>query len=368
MAKSKFTEAQLEEIKGEFKDKSKLYDYRSKDYSLEVMLSKYGEEDNENTTMFVPDYQREYVWKNHKKSKFIESVFLGMPLTPFLVSEDEKARLEIVDGSQRIRTLISFYKNEFSLIGLKKLPKLNRAKFKDLPQLLQRTLMNRDFRIIVVEDSTEQVRKDLFERLNTTAEGLRDAEIRKGSYSGLFYDMVLDFKEKSSFTQVCTVTEAKKQRGEYEELILRYLIYSRSYLEVTSEVANFLNENLQKKNDEFEQASEEDREQKRSSYEEDFNTMVSFVDKYFKAGFSREERGKGGVPRVRFEAISVGVHLALKENPSLENPNMDWLGSEGFKQTTTSDASNNPYRLKDRIEFVRDGLLGNLTEERLSNG
>ncbi len=64
------------------------------------------------------NYGKKEKSNNHKKSKFIESVLLGMPLTPFLVSEDEKARLEIIDGSQRIRTLIAFYNNEFSIRNL----------------------------------------------------------------------------------------------------------------------------------------------------------------------------------------------------------------------------------------------------------
>jgi len=81
-----------------------------------------------------------------------------------------------------------------------------------------------------------------------------------------------------------------------------------------------------------------------------------------------KEEANQSVPRVRFEAISVGVYLALKENPSLIEPNINWLDSEGFKIQTTTDASNNPGRLKDRIEFVRDGLLNNLSEDRLANG
>ena len=61
---------------------------------------------------------------------------------------------------------------------------------------------------------------------------------------------------------------------------------------------------------------------------------------------------------MRFEAIAVGVNLALKENPGLGAVNMDWLESGAFKTHTTSDASNNKNKLVGRIEFVRDSLLG----------
>ncbi len=356
--KSKFSDEKQSQIIQQFNEKSKLYEYRTKDYSFEVILSKYGEESNENTTLFVPDYQREFVWNNDKKSKFIESVLLGMPLTPFLVSEDDKARLEIIDGSQRIRTLIAFYNNEFSLRKLEKLSKLDGAKFKDLPMLLQRYLKNRDFKIIVVDDASENVRQDIFEKINTTSEGLTDSEIRKGSFSGAFYDLVLELKEIQDFKDICPVSSKKEKRGEYEELILRFLAYSDKYLEFKHDVAKFLNIYLESKNQsDFDVAL----------YRSRFLEMTEFIKKHFPLGFRKEENNNA-TPRVRFEAISVGVYLALKECPNLNDPNMEWLNSDGFKIQTTSDSSNNPDRLKNRIEFVRDGLLGKLDERRLQNG
>lgn len=62
-------------------------------------------------------------------------------------------------------------------------------------------------------------------------------------------------------------------------------------------------------------------------------------------------------PRVRFEAIAVGVGLALRENIDLKVKNTNWIYSEEFKELTTTDASNNTDKLKNRIEYVRDKLL-----------
>lgn len=356
--KSKFSEEQQILILKQFNEKSKLYEYRTKDYSFEVILSKYGDEDDDNSTLYVPDYQREFVWKNDKRSKYIESVLLGMPLTPFLVSEDGQRRLEIIDGSQRIRTLISFYKNEFSLRKLDKLNELDGTKYRDLPINLQRYLSNQDFRIIVVVDATEDIRQDIFERINTTSEGLTDSEIRKGSFSGPFYDLVLELKKDTKFRDICPVSEDREKRGEYEELVLRFLAYSDKYLEFKHDVAKFLNIYLEAKN-----TSEFDSDLYRSR----FNKMISFISTYFPQGF-RKEVNNNSTPRVRFEAIAVGAYLALKDNPDLKNPNIEWINSEGFRLQTTSDSSNNPNRLKERVEFVRDGLLGNLNEFRLTNG
>lgn len=357
-SKSKFSEEKQALIIAQFNQKSKLYEYRTKDYAFEVILSKYGEEEDDKATLYVPDYQREFVWKNDKRSKYIESVLLGMPLTPFLVSEDEQRRLEIIDGSQRIRTLISFYNNEFSLRKLDKLNELDGARYRDLPVNLQRYLDNQDFRIIVVDDAKEEIRQDIFERINTTSEGLTDSEIRKGSFSGPFYDLVLELKNDARFRDICPVSEDREKRGEYEELVLRFLAYSDKYLEFKHDVAKFLNIFLEAKN-----SSEFDSD----LYRDRFNKMISFISAYFPLGF-RKDLNNNSTPRVRFEAIAVGTYLALKDNPDLAEPNIEWINSDGFKIQTTSDSSNNPNRLKERVEFVRDGLLGNLNENRLANG
>lgn len=356
--KSKYTDEELEQIQEQINGESGLYDYMSKDYPFEVIESKFGEQDDERATLYVPEYQREFVWDPKKQSRFIESVLLGVPLTPFLVSEDENGRLEIIDGSQRIRTLIAFHEDKLRLRGLDKLDKINGAKFKDLPKKAQNYFKNRDFKIIITDESEKEIKQDIFNRINTSSESLTDSEIRKGAYAGNFYTMILELKDHELFKAVCPVSDNKELRGEYEELILRFFAYIDKYQEFRHDVANFLNDYLDEMNG---------QEFDKDLYLKSFNEMVNFINENFPLGF-RKEASNNSTPRVRFEAISVGVYLAMKENLSLITPNMDWLESEGFKNQTTSDASNNPNRLRNRIEFVRDGLLGRLTPDRLANG
>ena len=359
MVKSKFSEKKIGAILAQVKEKSTLYDYRTKDYPFEVICTKYGDEKDPKATLYVPEYQRQFIWKTDKKSKFIESVLLGVPLTPFLVSEDEDNRLEIIDGSQRIRTLLQFYENKFQLRKLKKLTEINTAKFKDLPQKLKNYIKNRDFKVIVVDKADIGIRKDIFERINTTSEKLTDAEIRKGSYSGDFYDLVLQLKEDETFKKVCPISIGKEKRGESEELILRFFAYIDKYKEFKHDVAIFLNDYLEEMNN---------SDFKKEHYKNAFSSMLNFIEEYYPIGFRKESNSKS-TPRVRFEAIAVGTYLALSEKPELKGSNnLEWLNSKGFKIQTTSDASNNPDRLKNRIEFVRDGLLGKLDSDRLQNG
>src|SRR5579864_4523981 len=119
----------------------RLVDYNTKEYPVEVIVDKYltglKEEKNE---FFVPDYQREHTWDVRRQSKFIESVLMGLPI-PFLFVADIRdvdGRVEIVDGSQRIRTLAGFATDQLSLTGLEKLTKLNGFRFSELSLARQR--------------------------------------------------------------------------------------------------------------------------------------------------------------------------------------------------------------------------------------
>ncbi|RUV92411.1 hypothetical protein EOA88_08860, partial [Mesorhizobium sp. M5C.F.Ca.IN.020.14.1.1] len=63
-------------------------------------------------------------------------------------------------------------------------------------------------------------------------------------------------------------------------------------------------------------------------------------------------------PRIRFEAIAVGTALALRSDPALRPPSDAWLRSKQFEELVRTDASNSAPKLRGRIEYVRDSLLG----------
>ncbi|MEX5716036.1 hypothetical protein IC615_20650 [Serratia ureilytica] len=86
--------------------------------------------------------------------------------------------------------------------------------------------------------------------------------------------------------------------------------------------------------------------------------MCNFINTHFPHGF-RKTKSATTVPRIRFEALAVGTTLALRENPQLVPENIqEWLNSKEFITHTRSDASNSKPKVKARIEYVRDKLLG----------
>lgn len=175
-----FDEIRIKKAMKQLEDEKKIVDYDTKEYPVEVLVQKYDNQIDDEDELFVPNYQHDFVWTEKRQSKFIESVILGLPI-PYIFVADNEGRMEIVDGSQRIRTLVSFSTNELILGDLKKLTELNGFKFSDLPLKEQRRFKRKTIRMIeLTENADEAVRRDIFERINTGSDELKAMEKRKG--------------------------------------------------------------------------------------------------------------------------------------------------------------------------------------------
>lgn len=316
--------------------------YDTKDYTVELVVQKFQRGD-----FFIPDYQRGFIWREKNKSSFIESVLLGLPIPFMFFADSEDGKLEIIDGAQRVQTLVAFHNGKLTLSNLPKLDTLSGFKFSDLSETQQRRFLNRALRIIVLEGATPKaVRQDIFNRINTSGKKANESEIRRGSYPGALTDYIDRCAENKLFERLCPVTNDQKTRRERFELLLRFFAYTNYYLDFDHAVKEFLDIYLINNQDKFDE----------EAYTDEFEQVLTFVDKYFPCGFAKTKTATT-TPRVRFEAIAVGVALALRIRPELTVANVDWLASKEFKSFTTSDASNNQGKLKERVEYVRDQLL-----------
>lgn len=332
----------------------KIVDYDIHEYPVEVLVQLYLDGlENKTNELFIPKYQRKFVWTIFQQSKFIESLVLGLPI-PYIFASDSKeneGRMEIVDGSQRIRTLEAFLNNKFRLTGLKKLDKLNDFRFEDFPISEQRRLRRKTIRLITLTaKATREIRKEMFERINSTPTKLSDMESRKGVYEGDFYYFLEECAADNKFKKLCPITESRANREEGAEMVLRFFAYSERYNEFVHSVRNFLDKYIEDKQAEF---TEEIAEKMKSEFE----NMLDFVGKYFPYGFRKSKKAES-TPRVRFEAIAIGVQLALEVEPNLiPNNTNDWIDSDEFKEHTVSGSSNNKKKVLGRIEYVKDKLL-----------
>ena len=356
------TPEDIERAEEQIVEVQKDYKYRLADYSIGELLKKFvvkGQdpnfEDDSISGLFVPQYQRDFVWAEKMQSKFIESIFMNVPIQPLFAFElDEDGNLELLDGVQRLSSIKSFADNKLTLDELEELDLLNGFTFNDLSTARKRKFLNTQLKLYIINENTDEgIRTDIFRRVNEGGKRLEPAEIRKGKFIGNnFYLFILEMAESAEFNSLFSTTkQTEKLRGEKEELISRFFALSNNYQSFVHSVKGFLDEYVIEANQTFNDTKKEEMKN------ELFNTL-QFVKDNFPNGFRKSENSKS-IPRVRFEAIAVGTNLALRENPNLSANNVDWINSNEFKQWTTSDAANNKSKVIGRIEFVRDCLLGN---------
>ncbi|MFT2008221.1 DUF262 domain-containing protein [Pontibacter sp. 13R65] len=337
------------EIEEQIREKQQIVDYDVKEYPVEIIVKKYTDnaatDENE---IFIPAYQRAFVWDDDRQSKFIESILLGLPIPYIFTAENTDGRLEVIDGSQRIRTLTNFLNNNLQLQGLEILPACSGLKFSDFPISRQRKINNTSLRMIVLsEKSDEEARYMLFERINSGSVLLLAMEKRKGSYRGDFTNFVYECSKHPLFVELTSFSPKIVKRGEPQELILRFFAYSESLDEYNGYVNEFLDSFTKTRNENFDKAK----------MENEFIEMLNYVKANFPNGFLKGPNHIS-TPRVRFEAISVGVNLALRVNKNPTTQVSSWLNSLEFINHVTGSSTNTPTRLKARISYVRDKVLG----------
>ncbi|WP_343867495.1 DUF262 domain-containing protein [Tatumella terrea] len=344
-----------EQVRSEQKD----VDFETKEFTVELLVNKYHSGlDDDTNELFVPDYQRDFVWSEKRQSRLIESLILGFPIpyifTADVLSEDPEldGRIEIVDGSQRIRTIHAFIHNDLTLQDLKSLNSLNGFNFRDLPLSRQRRFMRIPVRVIELSSKcNEDTRRDLFERINSGSDILKDMEVRKGSELGsttLYTKVIKPCSAIPTFKILAPLSEAKEKRDERLEFTLRFFAYLDNYQNFDHSVRDFLNDYM---------AENGNIDNEKQEYmKAEFQNVLDFVLKYFPAGFRKTTNAKS-TPRVRFESLAVGTALALRLEPMLAPQNLDWIISDKFKELTTSDGANSRVKVIERIEYVRDRLL-----------
>ncbi len=341
--------AQGEAAEAEIVEQSKRIEFYITEYTVELLATKMR-----NGDFVVPSYQRAFTWESERKSRFIESLLIGLPIPFLFFWEMENGKLEIVDGSQRLRTLEEFILDDLELDDLDTLPSLSGLRFGDLLESRQRKIKNRSIRGIVLSEHTdEQARFDMFERINTSSKVANSAEVRRGALMGPFMKLVIELAERPDFVAMAPVSEKLSKEREHEELVMRFFAYGDGLDGYKDRPSDFMFQYAKQMNAEFTAAP--DLEEK---YRQRFLKTMQVIDKIFPNGFRRMSTGKA-TPRARFESIAIGTYLALKEKPEIADSDHDvqWLDGQEFAGITGSDGANGINRLRNRLHFVRDKLM-----------
>ena len=134
---------------------------------------------------------------------------MNLPVPPVFLFEWDYNRYEVIDGQQRLSTIAEYYDNRFKLRGLEKWPGLNHKYYGDLPPKIQRGLDRRRISAVVIlaenmsrDESRYDVRRMMFERLNTGGQNLLAHELRNCIYSGPFNDMLIRLASNPLFNDI----------------------------------------------------------------------------------------------------------------------------------------------------------------------
>lgn len=330
-------------------------DFNSYDLSVKELISMVSD----GLIDIAPDYQRQFRWDEERQSSLIESLFLGIPVPPVFMATNADGTWELIDGVQRVSTILCFAGTEDSikhikgkakaplkLTGLKKLTLFNNLCFEDLPLDVKTKFRLNSIKVTTLSDKSDRnVRFDLFERLNRGGIILSDQEIRSCVYRGRFNDFIKELSNDPYFKKCVHISEKQETDGTREELVLRFFAYLNDLDSFDHSVKDFLNNYMAKA----------DRKFNYQKSEKVFHIVFETISQALPKGISK---GRKNTPLNLYEAVSVGAALSYLETGKINTNGIEsWILDEELIQYT-SGATNSRPRVSGRINYCKNKFEG----------
>jgi Protein of unknown function DUF262 len=189
-----------------------------------------------------PTFQRNQVWDPRRKSKFVESLLLNIPIPTLFFAEDEDNTKVVVDGQQRLRAAKEFVENRYPLVGLEVLAALNGKRFEDLTDRQQRIIKNRTLRCLLISArSDSEIRFQVFERLNQGGMPLNAQEVRHCVYRGELNSLLHDLVKQQTWLKLLRRDKPHHRMTDCE-LILRFFAIRDALPDYRPPLKTLLNE------------------------------------------------------------------------------------------------------------------------------
>jgi len=273
-----------------------------------------------------PEYQREFRWNEGTQSELIESLLMGLPIPAVFVATNSNGSWDVVDGLQRISTIVRFMGSEDARkklgmeeqLVLQDLPQLtvfDSVKFEDIPRQIKFLLEKRYIRVQVLNDQSDyDVRFELFRRLNAGAIALSPQEVRTVLYRGPFNKLIEGLAGYPSFRQLVKLRRPDQQNGTYEELVLKFFAYREWQDRFTGAVTDFLNDYMDVRKDD-------------TDLEDDRRLFALVCDELStRIGGPFKRPGVAWTPQNQLEGVMVGAARVLADHPGRHlRPKNRWL-------------------------------------------
>ncbi len=307
----------------------------------------------------APVYQRQFRWDNERCSGLVESLLLGIPIPNLFMATNTDNTWEVVDGVQRLSTIVKFAGSDelrkrlnlglpLTLEGLGKITKFNGSRFESLPSHLQQHFRTRPIKVVTLNDKSDTIlRIDLFERLNTGGIALTNQEIRDCVFHGPFSELLDKLAHVDDFKTAVRLTKKQEGDGTREECVLRFFAFLDRYKKFIHSVKEFLDDYMRDRNQETDFTVRE----------KEFQKVFKELARALPNGILRPG-GKGRTPLNLYEGVVVGAALAIRSSGGLVTDGLnEWMASDELRSFTTG-ATNDRTAVNGRIEFCRDRFLG----------
>jgi len=276
-----------------------------------------------------PPFQRLFRWDDDQKARLVESILIGIPLPSIFVAQDEAGRWELVDGLQRISTLLQLQGlldatafPALTLTGTKYLPSLDGLVWDDEDEAKALTpAQRRDIKRakidlkIVQRESDPKTKFDLFQRLNSFGSKLSSQEIRNAQLVGVnpeFVEWLTGLATHEAFGTLIRLPENDVKRKYDEELVLRFLyLHEKSDNEIRG-IRNF-QDGLEEFSinlainfeDDYKVAAER-------IFRDTFDRLAAADEKILGRWDSTKQDFKGGFLNSSFEALAISLGYLLR--------------------------------------------------------
>ena len=319
------------------------------DYDVDGLVRRINRGD-----VFIPDFQRDYVWRIPEASRFIESLLLGLPVPGiFLAREPESNKLLVIDGQQRLKTLQFFYSGVFDpkpdqkthrIFALTKV----QANFEGLTYegLSESDRIKLDNSIIhatvVKQDSPQDDDTSIyhiFERLNNGGRKLTPQEIRTALYHGPLIDQIKLLNEHAAWR---AIFGPKNARLKDQELVLRFLALYFDYEHYEKPMVEFLNK-----------FATRHRVAETSFLDDAGAVFRKTIDVVWGAFGSEAFRPERSLNAAVFDSVMVGLGMRLKAGPIADKEGLHQAYSALFEdreyRVAVSQATSNEASVEVRI-------------------
>lgn len=317
-----------------------------------------------------PEYQRLFRWSANQKSQLVESILLELPVPQIFVIENQDGVFELIDGLQRVSSVIQFIEpstlgyEQLVLSGCSLIPGLNGKSFSELPLSLRLRIKRSPIRMVVIKKQSRGfLRYEMFKRLNTGGSNLEPQEIRNcsarmvGDRGVEFYGFIVELANFAPFKECAAYIPAPEleKKGD-EELVLRFLAVKNAADTFKGSVRDWLDSYM-------ESALLSDEpfpyQQERTIFQRVFSIAR---EKLGETAFLRYRNNSpiGSLPPAYFEAISMGLLETINESETKDSTHLRAavtaaIQSEEFR-AVTGPGANSREKLRSRVEIIAAAL------------